>query len=153
MSKVASLVQILPFGRQKTKIKIYGKQNSVPQSRSAKVLAFVSTTQVSAVRAGNRTTSLETKKIWTGYALALGIVVLFAVHLVSVNYNVGTGYQISKVQNKLAALSEENKRLMLKSSETGSIASIQENFSAENYVPVTGVEYVFTSSSSPLGLK
>lgn len=102
----------------------------------------------------SRTVSgVETKKLWLGTSLAVVIIVMSIAHLFSVNYNVGIGYNISTAQKKVAALKEENKRLMLKSSETGSIASIQENFAAGSYVPVTSIEYVNAHTDTSVSMK
>lgn len=88
------------------------------------------------------TVDLQNWRVVVGYALLAGIVIMFAVKLFSVNYNVAAGYRISSLQKRIGGLSEENKRLVLKSSETLSIASIQEDFSDERYIPVTAVEYI-----------
>jgi len=140
MLKSATLSGFFPLKFAKTKVKVYGGQRPVTSPQALR------SQRIPVSRTG------QNLRLRTGYALAFAILMLFVVHLFSINYNVSTGYNISKLQKHIDGLKEENKRLMLRSSEVGSIASIQQVSLADHYVPVTAVEYV-QAPVSPLGLK
>jgi hypothetical protein len=145
MIKTAALTNWFPFGQGKTKIKVYGKSNGTAQVSVSNRVVLASRKQSSALHGLLHT---ENSRVLAAYGLAAGIVVMFVINLFSVNYNVATGYKINSVQKQIASLTEENKRLVLKMSEAGSIAPMQENFAAEHFVPVTNVEYVHSSPGS-----
>lgn len=71
---------------------------------------------------------------WLGTALVMVNAVLLFSYLAGVNSRSLQGYEIKQSQNKIAALSEENKKLDLKLTEATSILSIQQSLAHSDYV-------------------
>jgi hypothetical protein len=152
MIKTATLTSLWPFGASKTKIKIYGK----PQNHKTSSTRVVSSLSRPRARkfsfAKLNFLKIKNLNIKLSLVFAAGIVGILVFNLLTVNFNIATGYKISTLQNKVADLKDENKRLMLKSSEVGSITAIQENFLAENFVPASSTQFIAATPSS-LGMK
>lgn len=80
--------------------------------------------------------------LYTSYVLiALNLVVMFS-YFLGVNAQAATGYEIQKIQDKIALYTDQNKQLNLKVSEQASIAQIQNDFVASGYVPVSSPTYL-----------
>lgn len=152
MIKTATLTNLWPFGASKTKIKIYGKSQT-KQTSSVRVVSSLSRPRTKKFSL-TKLNPLKVKNlnIKLSLAFAAGIIGIFAFNLLTVNFNIATGYKISTLQNKVAELKDENKRLMLKSSEVGSITTIQESFLAENFVPASSTQFIAVTPSN-LGMK
>lgn len=55
-------------------------------------------------------------------------------YIYGVNKYAGKGYEIKKLQTQIAALTEENKKINLKTTEAQSMVSIQSDFLNSNFV-------------------
>ena len=74
--------------------------------------------------------------LYSAYLLiALNAAVLFS-YLLGVNQAASTGYEIQKIQEKIATISDQSKKLNLQISQQTSIAQIQNDFLNSGYVPV-----------------
>lgn len=98
-----------------------------------------------AIRVQGRTqTAVTAWKLWLAFAL-IGFNLLFIViSIYYVNSNAPSGYILSSLQNKVAALDDQNKKLLVQTTELGSVVQLQQNLAAANYVPAGTAQYVQT---------
>ncbi len=75
-------------------------------------------------------------------ALLFGNIALAVVYFLGVNQNAAKGYEFKKVTFKINQLTEENKKLIVKISEVGSILEIQKSSSLAQFVPVDAAEFL-----------
>jgi hypothetical protein len=77
---------------------------------------------------------------------ALGLIVLTAGMLVAyifgINQSAAKGYEVTREKNKLNLLAEENKKLLVRLAEVGSIVQIQEEAASNRLVQITNQEYL-----------
>lgn len=66
-------------------------------------------------------------------------------YLAEVNSNSSRGYEIKKMQTKLADITEQQKKLNLKVAENTSMLSIQEGFLSANFVPAETPTFLETT--------
>ena len=64
------------------------------------------------------------------------------VYVLGVNSYASTGYEIQQEQVRLNKLQEENKKLMVKAAEVGSISQIQNEATVQNLVSITSEEFL-----------
>jgi len=84
--------------------------------------------------------------LYASYALiAVNIAVMFS-YLLGVNTQAATGYEIQKIQERIAGYNEESKQLSLKVSQQTSIAQIQNDYVASGYVPVGQPKFLQVSN-------
>ncbi len=68
-------------------------------------------------------------------SLLIGLnVLLLMSYIFGVNKYASKGYEIKKLQSQIATLTEENKKINLKTTEAQSMVSIQSNFLNSNFV-------------------
>ncbi len=81
---------------------------------------------------------------WTlvSYVMIAVGAVLFVWYLLGVNAYASKGFEIKQIQNNISALTEANKKLNLSLSEKYSIATIQEDFAKNNFVPAGQPQYL-----------
>ncbi len=76
------------------------------------------------------------------YALVAVNIALVLASIVSVNDYAAGGYVLSELQTNIDKLSEQNKKLMVKSTELGSVVELQENLAASGYVAAGTPQFV-----------
>lgn len=81
-----------------------------------------------------------------GMYLFAGCIVLVLAYLVQVNSLSTKGYQIQKLQNKVSALREDNKKLTINSTELQSMDQVKSDPAITAMVPVTSINYVHSAT-------
>src|SRR5438105_1533161 len=61
------------------------------------------------------------KRLYLGAGLAAAAIVLLLAYVFSINQSAAKGYEITQQKNKLDALIEDNKKLLVRTAEVGSI--------------------------------
>ncbi len=95
-----------------------------------------------ATRSVSLIATAQSNRNWVGLSLAVGVVGLSIFYMFGVNGNVATGYEMHRAQVKLEKAQLENKRLMVKTAEVGSMTQIQNEAIAEKLVSITSEEYL-----------
>lgn len=98
------------------------------------------------IRPLSRRARISVPLLWVSYGLmAVNAVVLMS-YLFGVNQAASVGYEIKKIQQKIAIQQTENQALSLKISEQASIASIQSDYLNHGYVPIGQTSYLQVNS-------
>lgn len=74
--------------------------------------------------------------------LLFGNIALAIVYFFGVNQNAAKGYELKKVTAKLNQFTDENKKLIVKTAEMGSILEVQQSSSLAQFVSVDSAEYL-----------
>ncbi len=77
-----------------------------------------------------------------GVYLLVGCAILAVAYLIQVNSFSTKGYQISKLQTKIATLREANKKMVIDSASLQSMQQIQSDPAIAALVPVTSINYI-----------
>ncbi len=72
---------------------------------------------------------------WAAVFLVAVSVLILADYLVSVNSYASTGYEIKKLQNHLAGLTEANQKLTVKVAQVSSMITVQSQVLGADFVP------------------
>ena len=136
MSKVLTVSQFLPVFQKNTKTKI----TSYVSLTSDEPVVFSPRKTARA----SRTMSIPRTAIVSvfGFALVGLSGLLLVTYLFGVNTYAAKGYEVKRLQVRLAEAAEASKKLNLKLSESTSIIQMQSEATEDHFVPVTNVEYV-----------
>lgn len=77
-----------------------------------------------------------------GIVLVAANLVMLGLHVVNANKYAVKGYEVTKIREQISDLTEQNKKLTMKMSESVSIAEVQQSAMRSNFVPVTSVEFI-----------
>jgi uncharacterized membrane protein affecting hemolysin expression len=80
---------------------------------------------------------------WFTAPLLVINLILFFGYLFSVNAQANTGYTIKQLEKKISEQTAENKKLMVRTSEVNSIASVQDSVTEDRFVPITARDTVY----------
>lgn len=124
--------------------------NDTPNARPTNRAAIVLPRGQTSSRSISRSWSLPNgqTQAYAAVALSLAIAVLFVAYVFGINQSAAKGYEITKQKNKLNTLIEENKKLLVRTSEVGSILQIQDEAASHNLVQITNQEYLQTTQLS-----
>ena len=75
-------------------------------------------------------------------ALAGAIAVLSLAYIFGINQSAAKGYEVTAQKNKLNTLVEDNKKLLVRTAQAGSVSQIQDEASANQLVQITAQEYL-----------
>ena len=75
-------------------------------------------------------------------ALAVGVVLLSLAYIFGINQSAAKGYEVTAQKNKLNTLIEDNKKLLVRTAQAGSVSQIQDDASANQLVQITAQEYL-----------
>jgi hypothetical protein len=75
-------------------------------------------------------------------ALVVATAVMLVLYVFGINQSAAKGYEITKQRNKLNALMEDNKKLLVRTAEAGSILQIRDEAAANHLVQITNQEYL-----------
>jgi hypothetical protein len=84
--------------------------------------------------------------MWVAAILLAANITVGLFYFFGVNTNVAKGFEIKKLNEKVARLSEESKKLVQRSAEAGSIAQMQQDLSNQKFVPVTTAEFALAAN-------
>jgi hypothetical protein len=86
--------------------------------------------------------SLSGAKSWLSALLVVATAGMLLAYVFGINQSAAKGYEIKKQQSKLNQLVEQNKKLMVRAAEMGSIVQIQNEAEANQLVQITNQEYL-----------
>jgi hypothetical protein len=75
-------------------------------------------------------------------ALAGAVVVLSLLYVFGINQSAAKGYEITAQKNRLNTLMEDNKKLLVRTAQAGSVRQIQDEALANQLVQITVQEYL-----------
>lgn len=81
-------------------------------------------------------------KNYLAAGLVVATVAMFILYIFGINQSAAKGYEITKQRNELTQLIEENKKLLVRLAEVGSIVQIQQEAAANHLVQITNQEYL-----------
>lgn len=90
----------------------------------------------------------EPWKLWLAYGLVVANIALALASIISVNYYTASGYKLSQLQTQVDKLNDQNKKLMVKTTELGSVVALQENLAAAGYVAAGTPQFVKSAQLS-----
>jgi hypothetical protein len=82
------------------------------------------------------------QQVGAGYFLFSLCIILLVVHFFGVNQYAAKGYEIKSVQSKIATLNEQNKKLVLRTAEVGSLLEVHNSLISGDFVPVSNAEFL-----------
>ncbi len=86
--------------------------------------------------------SRQQTRIYFGLLLGLATILMLVAYIFGINRSAAKGYEITKQKNQLNALVEDNKKLIVRAAEIGSILQIQDQLASEHLVQITNQEYL-----------
>ncbi len=81
-------------------------------------------------------------RLYLGVGLAAAVALMFLVYVFGINQSAAKGYEITRQKAELNALIEENKKLLVRTAEIGSIVQIQDQAAADHLVQINNQEYL-----------
>ncbi len=120
----------------------------VGRSAQARRLHFrpsAARTAAASRRAGGLRGLLSTRtpwQVWVGYGLVSVNIALVLADIIGVNYYAAEGYVLRELQTKVATLNEQNKKLIVKTTEVGSVVQLQEDLASSGYVSAGTSEFI-----------
>lgn len=105
--------------------------------------------RVRAVKVSGIKPESRTRKLLVIVLAALNAGLLFA-YIADVNTRASAGYEIKSLENKIQALSQDNKKLMLQISEKASVANLQTELLQNGFSFVKSSEFLQADSQYTL---
>lgn len=90
-------------------------------------------------------------RVFLAYGLIAANTAVFLAYVYGVNQAASRGYEITQLQQQVAALNTVNKQLSLKVSEAQSLVGIQNDFTAMGYLPAGTPQFLSAPQLSDLG--
>lgn len=134
LNKLVNLKQNFPRIFKGKKTEVVDEESQVVQAELGASLHWTKKFKDKPEKARN----LDTFKIKKFFILSLVFVdlTLFVSYLIGINTYASSGYKIRKIEKEILAVSEVQKKLNAKISETTSLISVQSSLTEYNFVPV-----------------
>lgn len=84
-------------------------------------------------------------KTYGAYGLLALNLFLLVSYVINMNTSAAAGYEVSQIQKNIHALTEQNKKLNLQTSEVSSMLSLNSNLTDSHFVPANNPEFITPS--------